>query len=411
MNAAIQATLPPVERFRFRRTSAKTTIEQGDVDEGKADVDTSASPLAGVATSLTPDYARAVVRVRFAPSPTGSLHMGSALTAVANRHFADEHDGHFILRIDDTDEARTEAEAERGSSTTWTWLGHRVGRGPGAPEPAGRALRRGRRADARDRRGRARGRRRGALPRRAAPDARPRRRAAHVPARLGRGRRRPRDHARHPRHRPPGQRGAPCGPDAGARRRAARVHPPRPPPRPGRDEALEAPRRGVAGRPARARDSGRGGARLPGGARAAEARRPLRRAAAAPPRRRRARRALRRGARRAGRRSGRVRARACAVRAISPRRGRWRSSSPQRRRPRRRSRPTRSRRFAELRAAAPDTLDLAGADELLGALREGGADLRALRLALTGEPRGPELRAVIAALPRDEALARVAATS
>jgi hypothetical protein len=68
-------------------------------------------------------------------------------------------------------------------------------------------------------------------------------------------------------------------------------------------------------------------------------------------------------------------------------------------------------RFVELRAAAPDTIDLAGADELLGALREAGADLRALRLALTGEPRGPELRAVIAALPRADALARVAASS
>ncbi len=79
-------------------------------------------------------------------------------------------------------------------------------------------------------------------------------------------------------------------------------------------------------------------------------------------------------------------------------------------------RPTESpdtlRLFADLRAAAPETLDLAGADELLAALREGGADLRALRLALTGEPRGPELRAVLAALPRDEALRRaVAATS
>ncbi len=69
------------------------------------------------------------------------------------------------------------------------------------------------------------------------------------------------------------------------------------------------------------------------------------------------------------------------------------------------------RRFAELRGAAPDALDLAAADELLGALRSEKADLRALRLALTGEPRGPELRAVLAALPRDEALRRAAATA
>jgi glutamyl/glutaminyl-tRNA synthetase len=49
------------------------------------------------------------VRVRFAPSPTGSLHIGNALTAAANRGFADEHDGTLVLRIDDTDAARTVA--------------------------------------------------------------------------------------------------------------------------------------------------------------------------------------------------------------------------------------------------------------------------------------------------------------
>ena len=53
-----------------------------------------------------------MVRVRFAPSPTGSLHLGSALTAVANRTFADEHGGVMILRIDDTDATRTDPDAE-----------------------------------------------------------------------------------------------------------------------------------------------------------------------------------------------------------------------------------------------------------------------------------------------------------
>ena len=47
-----------------------------------------------------------MVRVRFAPSPTGSLHLGNALGAVANRRFADEHGGRLLLRIDDTDPAR-----------------------------------------------------------------------------------------------------------------------------------------------------------------------------------------------------------------------------------------------------------------------------------------------------------------
>jgi len=50
-----------------------------------------------------------VVRVRFAPSPTGSLHLGNALGAVANRRFADERRGRLLLRIDDTDPARNVA--------------------------------------------------------------------------------------------------------------------------------------------------------------------------------------------------------------------------------------------------------------------------------------------------------------
>src|SRR6266540_3843355 len=56
-----------------------------------------------------------MVRVRFAPSPTGSLHLGSALTAAINRRFADENDAVFVLRIDDTDAERTDAEAEAGA--------------------------------------------------------------------------------------------------------------------------------------------------------------------------------------------------------------------------------------------------------------------------------------------------------
>ena len=64
-----------------------------------------------------------MVRVRFAPSPTGSLHLGSALTAVANRTFADEHEGVMVLRIDDTDAARTDPEAEAGIVTDLEWLG------------------------------------------------------------------------------------------------------------------------------------------------------------------------------------------------------------------------------------------------------------------------------------------------
>jgi hypothetical protein len=71
-----------------------------------------------------------VTRVRFAPSPTGSLHVGSALTAVANRHFADEHDGAFVLRIDDTDSTRVQPGAEDAIVRDLEWLGIAWDEGP-----------------------------------------------------------------------------------------------------------------------------------------------------------------------------------------------------------------------------------------------------------------------------------------
>jgi tRNA synthetase class I (E and Q) len=71
-----------------------------------------------------------MVRVRFAPSPTGSLHLGSALTAAINRRFADENEGTLVLRIDDTDAPRTEAEAEAGILRDLEWLGIDWDEGP-----------------------------------------------------------------------------------------------------------------------------------------------------------------------------------------------------------------------------------------------------------------------------------------
>lgn len=61
-------------------------------------------------------------RVRFAPSPTGSLHLGNALTAVANRHFADERSGVLVLRIDDTDPTRTVEGGEAAILDDLSWL-------------------------------------------------------------------------------------------------------------------------------------------------------------------------------------------------------------------------------------------------------------------------------------------------
>jgi tRNA synthetase class I (E and Q) len=71
-----------------------------------------------------------VVRVRFAPSPTGSLHLGGALSAVANRLFADERGGRFLLRIDDTDAARNVEGGAEAIEGDLRWLGVRWDEGP-----------------------------------------------------------------------------------------------------------------------------------------------------------------------------------------------------------------------------------------------------------------------------------------
>jgi glutamyl-tRNA synthetase len=70
------------------------------------------------------------VRVRFAPSPTGSLHLGGALTAVANRRFADEQGGALVLRIDDTDVGRAVPGSEEGILGDLAWLGVGWDEGP-----------------------------------------------------------------------------------------------------------------------------------------------------------------------------------------------------------------------------------------------------------------------------------------
>ena len=162
-----------------------------------------------------------MVRVRFAPSPTGSLHVGSALTAVANRRFADELGGIFLLRIDDTDEARHVPEAEAGILADLEWLGIRWDEGPipqsarrerhveaareiGTPDADG-ALRFGQTTLVR-------------------ADGRP---TYHLASR--RRRPRPRRHPRDPGQGSPGERRAPRRADPGARRRAPRLRPPRAP--------------------------------------------------------------------------------------------------------------------------------------------------------------------------------------
>jgi glutamyl-tRNA synthetase len=63
------------------------------------------------------------VRVRFAPSPTGGLHLGGVRTALYNYLFAKHHNGHFILRIEDTDQSRFVAGAEEYIYESLRWCG------------------------------------------------------------------------------------------------------------------------------------------------------------------------------------------------------------------------------------------------------------------------------------------------
>ncbi|MCC6290943.1 glutamate--tRNA ligase [Candidatus Nomurabacteria bacterium] len=66
---------------------------------------------------------RSRVRTRFAPSPTGNLHLGGARTALFNYLFAKQNDGEFILRIDDTDKERSKPEFEENIFKGLKWLG------------------------------------------------------------------------------------------------------------------------------------------------------------------------------------------------------------------------------------------------------------------------------------------------
>jgi len=70
------------------------------------------------------------IRVRFAPSPTGYLHIGGARTALFNWLFARHHKGTFILRIEDTDEVRSTDESVNGILESMKWLGLDWDEGP-----------------------------------------------------------------------------------------------------------------------------------------------------------------------------------------------------------------------------------------------------------------------------------------
>ncbi len=71
-----------------------------------------------------------MIRVRIAPSPTGSMHVGTARTALFNWLFAKKNNGVFMLRIEDTDKERSKKEYERSILSGLKWLGLDYEEGP-----------------------------------------------------------------------------------------------------------------------------------------------------------------------------------------------------------------------------------------------------------------------------------------
>jgi nondiscriminating glutamyl-tRNA synthetase len=85
----------------------------------------------------TPGAGASPVRVRFAPSPTGWLHVGGARTAYFNWLFARRHGGTVVLRIEDTDAERSNATSEQGVLDDLAWLGLDFDEGPREGGPCG----------------------------------------------------------------------------------------------------------------------------------------------------------------------------------------------------------------------------------------------------------------------------------
>ncbi|WP_406609145.1 glutamate--tRNA ligase [Agarivorans sp. JK6] len=77
------------------------------------------------------------VRTRVAPSPTGDPHVGTAYIALFNYCFAKQHGGEFILRIEDTDQARSSRESEQAIYDSLSWIGLNWDEGPDCGGAAG----------------------------------------------------------------------------------------------------------------------------------------------------------------------------------------------------------------------------------------------------------------------------------
>ncbi len=95
------------------------------------------NPTYSIAYRLTPHayfWCAMSIRVRFAPSPTGYLHIGGVRTALYNFLFARQNKGAFVLRIEDTDSERSDTTFTESILRSMDWLGLKPDEGPGINE-------------------------------------------------------------------------------------------------------------------------------------------------------------------------------------------------------------------------------------------------------------------------------------
>ena len=110
--------------------AAEPVSVKGKTNEGVDAVGRGEAIAAHAVAVLARPEPRDVMRVRFAPSPTGHLHVGNARTALFNWLLARGHGGTFVLRIEDTDAERSTRESEQSILDDLRWLGLDWDEGP-----------------------------------------------------------------------------------------------------------------------------------------------------------------------------------------------------------------------------------------------------------------------------------------
>ena len=129
--AAIEASLADALGIDASRVSVKAKTNEGVDAVGRGEA------IAAHAVCLLRRCLGLSMRVRFAPSPTGQLHVGNARTALFNWLLAHGKDGTFVLRIEDTDAERSTRESEQSILEDLRWLGLDWDEGPDVGGPHG----------------------------------------------------------------------------------------------------------------------------------------------------------------------------------------------------------------------------------------------------------------------------------